>query len=86
MEAQNYNVEFDEFCERHYIKPFAKKYKTAWPDTQQAIEDVCKRIDAMLEYKRADLIAKNGQHKLVKLDFAVAGTRVSPKSSGNRSW
>jgi hypothetical protein len=84
MEAQNYNVEFEEFCDRHYIKSFAKKYKTAWPGTQQAIEEVCKRIDAVLEYKRADLIATSGQFKLVKLDFAVEGTRISPKSSGNR--
>ena len=84
MEAQNYNVEFDKFCDRHYLKSFAKKYKSAWPGTVQAIEDVCKRIDAMLEYNRADLIASNGQFKLVKLDFSVEGTRISPKSSGNR--
>lgn len=84
MEAQNYNVEFDEFCDRHYVKSFAKKYKSAWPGTMQAIADVCKRIDAMLEYNRADLIASNGQFKLVKLDFSVEGTRISPKSSGNR--
>jgi hypothetical protein len=84
MEAQNYNVEFDEFCNRHYIKSFSKKYKSAWPGTQQAIEEVCKRIDAMLDYKRVDLIATNGQFKLVKLDFTVEGTRISPKNSGNR--
>lgn len=84
MEAQNYNVELDEFHTRHYIKSFAKKYKSAWPGTLRAIEEICKRIDAVLEYQRADLIATNGQYKLVKLDFAVEGTRVSPKSSGNR--
>lgn len=84
MEAQNYNVEFDNFCYRHYVKSFAKKFKSAWPGTLQAIEDVCKRIDAMLEYNRADLIVSNGQFKLVKLDFSVEGTRISPKSSGNR--
>ncbi|HEY1645750.1 MAG TPA: hypothetical protein VGF75_05265 [Candidatus Saccharimonadales bacterium] len=84
MEAQNYNVEFDEFCERHYIKSFAKKYKSAWDGTQSAIEEVCKRIDAVLEYSRADLIATNGTFKLVKLDFAIEGTRISPKAAGNR--
>jgi hypothetical protein len=84
MEAQNYNVEFDNFCDRHYVKSFAKKYKSTWPGTMQAIEDVSKRIDAMLDYDRADLIASNGQFKLVKLDFSVEGTRISPKSSGNR--
>lgn len=84
MEAQNYSVEFEVLTERHYIKTFAKKYKGAWADTLKDIEEVCKRIDAVLEYRRADLISITGQYKLVKLDFAVEGTRISPKSSGNR--
>lgn len=84
MEAVNYSVEFDPFCERYYIKTFEKKYKGAWVKTRLDLEDVCRRIDSMLEYKRADLISNTGQYKLVKLDFAVEGTRVSPKSSGNR--
>lgn len=84
MEAQNYNVEFDPFCDRHYIKSFAKKYKSAWDKTKDDIEEVCRRIDAMLEYKRADLISSVDEHKLVKLDFAIEGTKISPKKSGNR--
>lgn len=84
MEAQNYSVEFSSFTERHYIKAFAKKYKSAWDGTLVDIEEVCRRIDAVLEYNRADLISTVAQYKLVKLDFAVEGTRVSPKSSGNR--
>ncbi len=84
MELQNYNVEFDDFCERYYIKAFAKKYKSAWQKTRFDIEDVCKHIDAMLEYKRADLISISGKYKLVKLDFSVEGTKMSPKKSGNR--
>ena len=84
MEAQNYSVEFDQFCERHYIKTFEKKYLGAWTKTRSDIEEVCRRIDSMLQYKRADLISSVGQYKLVKLDFAVEGTKMSPKSSGNR--
>ena len=38
----------------------------------------------MLQYNRADLISTFGCYKLVKLDFAVEGTRISPKASGNR--
>ena len=41
-------------------------------------------IDNMLLYNRADLIASMDEYKLVKLDFAVDGTKVSPKASGNR--
>ena len=84
MEAQNYSVVFDSFTERNFIKSFSKKYKSAWVKTEQDIIEVCKRIDAMLEYSRADLISVSKQYKLVKLDFAVAGTQTSPKSSGNR--
>jgi hypothetical protein len=84
MDLQNYNVTFDIYCERHYIKNFEKKYKSAWVKTRDDIVEVCKRIDLMLEYKRADQITSVDHHKLVKLDFAVEGTRISPKSSGNR--
>jgi hypothetical protein len=38
----------------------------------------------MLAYARADLIYDNGFEKIIKLDFSVAGTRISAKSSGNR--
>ncbi len=84
METSNYSVEFDDYTTRHYIKSFEKKYKTAWDKTQDDLIEVCRRIDSMLEYKRADLIASVDQFKLVKLDFAVEGTKISPKSSGNR--
>jgi hypothetical protein len=80
----NYSCVWAEFAERHYAKVFSKKYKNAWLKTREDIDDVCRRIDSMLDYSRADLISSVGQYKLVKLDFAVAGTRISPKSSGNR--
>lgn len=84
METSNYGVEFEHFTSRHYIKSLEKKYKSAWIKTEQDIIEVCRRIDMMLMLKRADLIGKNGVHKLVKLDFSVEGTKLSPKASGNR--
>jgi len=84
MDQSNYRVEFEDFTERHYIKPFKKKYKSKWDVTRQDIVDVCKRIDRVLPTKLADLIATNKHHKLIKLDFAIDGLRISPKSSGNR--
>jgi hypothetical protein len=63
---------------------FSKKYKSAWLKTREDIDDVCRRIDSMLDYSRADLISSVGQYKLVKLDFSVSGTKISPKASGNR--
>jgi hypothetical protein len=84
MEQFNYRVEFEPFTERYYIKKFKKNYKDKWLATERTIIAVCERIDNMLLYSRADLISVSGCYKLVKLDFAVEGTRISPKASGNR--
>jgi len=84
MEQFNYSVQFEPFTERHYVKKFKKEYGEKWLATERAIIAVCERIDNMLQYNRADLISISGCYKLVKLDFAVAGTRMSPKASGNR--
>ena len=84
MEQFNYRVQFEPFTERHYIKKFQKEYKDKWLATKQTIIAVCERIDNMLRYARADLISISGCYKLVKLDFAVEGTRISPKASDNR--
>ena len=84
MEQYNYKVSFESYTERHFRKQFRKEYRDKWSATEQSIIAVCERIDNMLHYCRADLIASVECYKLVKLDFAVAGTRISPKSSGNR--
>jgi hypothetical protein len=84
MEQFNYRVQFEPYTERHYINKFQKAYKDKWLATERTIIAVCERIDNMLQYNRADLISVSGCYKLVKLDFAVEGTRISPKASGNR--
>jgi len=84
MEQYNYRVSFESFTERHFRKQFRKEHKDRWGATELSIIAVCERIDNMLRYSRADLIASVECYKLVKLDFAVVGTRTSPKSSGNR--
>ena len=84
MEQFNYRVEFEPFTEKHYVKKFKKEYKDKWFATERTIIAVCERIDNMLLYSRADLISISGCYKLVKLDFAVEGTHMSPKASGNR--
>ena len=45
---------------------------------------MCEHIENMLLTKRADLISVAENSRLVKLDFAIFGLKVSPKSSGNR--
>jgi len=84
MDQSSYEVDFDPYTERHYIKKFRKRYNEKWPPTELAINDTCGRIDNMLLYSRADCISTSGEYQLVKLDFAVEGTQTSPKASGNR--
>ena len=86
MDQCKYNVVFEAFAERHFMKSFAKKYKSSWAKTRDNIGFMCGRIDNMLESQRADLIvtSSDGCYRLVKLDFAIFGIKVSPKRSGNR--
>jgi len=84
MDQYNYRVEFEPFAERHYVKKFKKEHKDKWEATRRTIVAVCEHIDNMLLYSRADLISIFEGYKLVKLDFAVEGTQMSPKASGNR--
>lgn len=81
---QNYAVEFNNYSLRHYEKDFLKKHRGNWHKTREVIEGVCKHIDNVLLYERADLINSRDNYKLVKLDFSIVGTKVSPKKSGNR--
>lgn len=82
--SQNYSCSWSKYAERHYAKVFSKRYKNAWQATRNDITNVCEHIDAMLVYERADVIADTGTQKIVKLDFAIEGMRISPKASGNR--
>lgn len=87
MDPSKYRVEFSTFSQRHYVKDFAKRYKSNWAKTRVDIVDICARIDRMLALGRqqAALIKAAGDHKLVKLAFAVEGTGKSPKNSGHRA-
>ena len=84
MDQYKYNVVVEEFAERHFIKFFAKKYKSQWMKTLDNIIFICEHIENVLKTKRADLISASGDYRLVKLDFAIFGLKVSPKKSGNR--
>ena len=84
MDRCKYKVIFEEFTKRHFIKSFEKKYKSQWSKTQDDIVFVCEHIENMLLTKRADLISIADGCRLVKLDFAIFGIKISPKASGNR--
>ena len=80
-----YIVQVTKFAEGHFIKGFEKKYKKAWDVTRKAIESMLERIGPLLgKTDKAEIISVKEGHKLLKMDFRVAGTNQSAKSSGNR--
>lgn len=82
---QKYVVVFEEYAEKHYIKDFEKKHKVNWDVTRQSIQDYLERIANLSGTSVLDLICNSNRDVLlVKYDFKVAKTNVSPKTSGNR--
>ena len=84
QQSQNYSVSVSGYAQRHFIKSFAKSYKSKWDETLKALIATAERIDNILLYDRADLLKYGENTKLIKLDFAVSGRKESPKKSGNR--
>ena len=85
IESENYIVSFNQYTERHYIKDIEKKYKNAWLLTLDAIENECRRIDNLIgENNHLEIIINYESIKIIKMDFKIAGTKESRKSSGHR--
>ncbi len=82
-----FRVVFDAFAEKHYIKDFQRDYKSHWLTTRKAIVAQFNSIDLLLKTGRltsAIFLSADRNHAIHKHSFAVAGTRQSAKSSGNR--
>ena len=79
-----YTVEIEDFAERHFIKKFRKKYKQSWERTEEAIYAMYERVDNLLEKKRANVICDVDGVRIIKSEFSIVGTNISPKASGNR--
>jgi len=85
MKSINYEVIFESFTERHFIRTFAKKYKGAWDITQRIITEEFRQIDLLFLKNAAEYITdKNADIAIFKTEFKIAGTQVSRHSSGNR--
>jgi len=90
MSTDGYSVFIEDFADRHYIRSFAKKYKgKQWEITLTAIKEILARYDNIAPQNHStdsklDIICPCNGYILVKLDFRIAGSNVSAKSSGNR--
>ena len=79
-----YRVLITSFAERHYIKSFEKKYKSAWNRTRDIIIQEFEQIDILFLKNTAETIIDHADIKICKTEFKIAGTNESRKSSGNR--
>lgn len=84
MKSINYEVIFESFTERHYIRTFAKKYKSAWDVTLRIITDEFTQIDLLFLKNTAETIFDSKEIKICKTEFKIAGTQESRHGSGNR--
>jgi len=85
MKSINYEVTFESFTERHFIRTFAKKYKGAWDITQRIITEEFRQIDLLFLKNTAEYITdKKADIVICKTEFKIAGTEESRHGSGNR--
>jgi len=81
-----YRVVFEQFAETHFIKKFARKYKGAWEKTREGLQSEFTFIEVLLEKKIAEAISvsRDGEIRICKTEFRIAGTDESRHASGNR--
>lgn len=79
-----YTVVIEDFAERHFIKSFAKKYKSAWLLTLDSLLFELKKIDKLKFTDKAEIIVDNVDYQIWKINFRIFGRNESAKSSGNR--
>ena len=79
-----YEVVFESFAERHFIKTFSKKYKGAWDFTLKLLREEFEQIDLLFEKSTAETIIDSDNIKICKTEFKIAGAQESRHGSGNR--
>lgn len=81
-----FTIVWNKFTDKNFTDEFLKKYKTKqWKITKEAIEDSLIRIHNLQDTQQLDSIRSMDGYGIYKLDFKIAGTNESPKSSGNRA-
>lgn len=84
MSFNLYKVLVSEYAERHFIKLFEKKYKSAWEITYATIKDMLARIDGLIQTTKAEKIHCCDIWYIAKCEFKIAWSNESPKTSWNR--
>ena len=84
MSIDVYAVEVDVFAEKHYEKKFVKKYKTNWDTTIKSLKKMLSNPSIVLARSMGEVITQENAIQICKIEFRIAGTKTSRKSSGNR--
>lgn len=90
MSTNEYVVFIEKFAESHFCRGFEKKCKgKQWEITLKAIKSIFEHYDNLAPNHKSntsklDVICPCGEYMIIKLDFTIAGSNVSAKSSGNR--
>ena len=81
-----YEVLFEPFTERHFIRSFAKKYKSSWDRTRKGLVLEFTLVDRLFTTNIVETIcvSKDNDLKICKTEFKIVGTEMSRHSSGNR--
>ena len=82
-------VEFSTFSKKHFLKHFLKDYRgKRWKVTEDSIIEDLRRIKVrnynLQNTQQVDELWHKNDYWIFKYDFAIAGTKKSPKNSGNR--
>lgn len=90
MFTNEYSIFIEKFAESHFCRSFEKKCRgKQWEITIKAIKEMLIRYDNLAPNHKSttsklDVICPCGEYMIIKLDFSIAGSNVSAKSSGNR--
>ncbi|KKU81693.1 MAG: hypothetical protein UY07_C0011G0013 [Parcubacteria group bacterium GW2011_GWA1_47_8] len=79
-----YEVIFEPFAERYFIKTFAKKYQGAWERTLKGLLLEFTFVDLLFNKSIAETIIDSEDIKICKTEFKIAGTQISRHASGDR--
>lgn len=87
IKDKSFRVSFSAYAQRHYCKDFLKNYKPKkWAETHKTILESLERSYRLQGTNLVDNLRYSVEEDagIFKLDFRVAGTNESSKSSGNR--
>jgi hypothetical protein len=84
MKSIKYEVIFEPFTNRHFVRSFSKKTEGAWDFTLKFLRQEFEQIDILFLKSIAEIIADSKEMTICKTEFKIAGTQVSRHGSGNR--